>query len=64
MEEKKCWTMVVDTDSLLSKESMKSLQLLQGLQGTQLIVPRIGKELKKFHTLFVLLDLFIKSLFI
>uniref|UniRef100_A0A0A0K684 FHA domain-containing protein n=1 Tax=Cucumis sativus TaxID=3659 RepID=A0A0A0K684_CUCSA len=41
VEEKKCWTMVVDTDSLLSKESMKSLQLLQGLQGTQLIVPRI-----------------------
>ncbi|KAL0560407.1 hypothetical protein IC582_000812 [Cucumis melo] len=41
MEEKKCWTMVVDTNSLLNKESMKSLQLLQGLQGTRMIVPRI-----------------------
>ncbi|XP_022972928.1 FHA domain-containing protein PS1 isoform X2 [Cucurbita maxima] len=38
---KKRWTMVVDINSLLNKESMKSLQRLQGLQGTHLIVPRI-----------------------
>lgn len=41
VEGKKRWTMVVDTNSLLNKESMKSLQLLEGLQGTHLIVPRI-----------------------
>lgn len=59
VEGKKRWTMVVDTNSLLNKESMKSLQLLEGLQGTHLIVPRIGNEFKKFHTLFFLLDLFL-----
>ncbi|XP_023523475.1 FHA domain-containing protein PS1 isoform X1 [Cucurbita pepo subsp. pepo] len=41
VEGKKRWTMVVDINSLLNKESMKSLQRLQGLQGTHLIVPRI-----------------------
>ncbi|KAK4375258.1 hypothetical protein RND71_005935 [Anisodus tanguticus] len=40
-EEKRRWTMVVDTTSLLNKESRKALQLLQGLKGTYLIIPRI-----------------------
>ncbi|KAL6962040.1 hypothetical protein U1Q18_036995 [Sarracenia purpurea var. burkii] len=38
---KKRWNMVVDTTCLLNKESRKALQLLQGLKGTQLIIPRI-----------------------
>ncbi|XP_055833730.1 FHA domain-containing protein PS1-like isoform X2 [Solanum dulcamara] len=38
--EQKRWTIVVDTGSLLNKESRKSLQLLQGLKGTYLIIPR------------------------
>ncbi|KAJ8551265.1 hypothetical protein K7X08_000635 [Anisodus acutangulus] len=38
--EQKTWTIVVDTGSLLNKESRKSLQLLQGLKGTYLIIPR------------------------
>lgn len=49
--------MVVDINSLMNKESMKSLRLLQGLQGTQLIVPKIGKEFKKFY-LHILVFLF------
>ncbi|KAH0749239.1 hypothetical protein KY290_028471 [Solanum tuberosum] len=40
-EEKRRWTMVVDITSLLNKESRKALQLLQGLKGTCLIIPRI-----------------------
>ncbi|KAF8018252.1 hypothetical protein BT93_H3216 [Corymbia citriodora subsp. variegata] len=40
-EPNKSWIMVVDTTSFLDKESRKSLQLLQGLKGTQLAVPRI-----------------------
>ncbi|CAK9185639.1 unnamed protein product [Ilex paraguariensis] len=40
-EENKKWTMVVDSACLLNKESRKALQLLQGLKGTQLIIPRI-----------------------
>ncbi|KAF7141100.1 hypothetical protein RHSIM_Rhsim06G0097300 [Rhododendron simsii] len=39
--EKKRWNMVVDTNCFLHKESRKALQLLQGLKGTQLIIPRI-----------------------
>ncbi|KDP30292.1 hypothetical protein JCGZ_17162 [Jatropha curcas] len=35
------WTMIADTTSLLDKESRKSLQLLQGLKGTHLIIPRM-----------------------
>ncbi|KAL5558487.1 hypothetical protein UlMin_034698 [Ulmus minor] len=35
------WTMVVDTATLLDKESRKLLQLLQGLKGTRLIIPRM-----------------------
>ncbi|KAI4346594.1 hypothetical protein L6164_007477 [Bauhinia variegata] len=35
------WDMVVDTASLLNKESRKALQLLQGLKGTRLIIPRM-----------------------
>jgi hypothetical protein len=34
--------MVVDTATLLNKESRKSLHLLQGLKGTNLIIPRMG----------------------
>jgi predicted ribonuclease YlaK len=34
------WTIVLDTSSLLDKESRKPLQLLQGLKGTHLVVPR------------------------
>ncbi|CAN1175658.1 FHA domain-containing protein PS1 [Linum perenne] len=41
---KKRWIMVVDTISLLDNDSRKSLQLLQGLRGTQLIIPGIVKS--------------------
>ncbi|KAG7593877.1 Forkhead-associated (FHA) domain [Arabidopsis thaliana x Arabidopsis arenosa] len=34
------WTIVVDTSSLLDKESRKPLHLLQGLKGTHLVLPR------------------------
>ncbi|ESQ33352.1 hypothetical protein EUTSA_v10006568mg [Eutrema salsugineum] len=34
------WTIVLDTSSLLDKESRKALHLLQGLKGTHLVVPR------------------------
>ncbi|KAE9617485.1 hypothetical protein Lal_00034759 [Lupinus albus] len=40
-EQKKSWDMVVDTASLMNKESRKALQLLQGLKGTRLIIPRL-----------------------
>ncbi|KAK7279705.1 hypothetical protein RJT34_24762 [Clitoria ternatea] len=40
-EQKRGWDMVVDTASLLNKESRKALQLLQGLKGTRLIIPRL-----------------------
>ncbi|XWS21888.1 hypothetical protein CRYUN_Cryun30bG0094500 [Craigia yunnanensis] len=40
-EGRRTWTMVADTTSLMDKESMKSLQLLQGLKGTRLTIPRI-----------------------
>ncbi|PRQ24416.1 putative transcription factor interactor and regulator FHA-SMAD family [Rosa chinensis] len=40
-ERKRGWTMVADTNTLLHKESRKSLQLLQGLKGTHLIIPRM-----------------------
>ncbi|WZZ78524.1 FHA domain-containing protein PS1-like [Brassica napus] len=33
------WTIVLDTSSLLHKESRKPLRLLQGLKGTHLVVP-------------------------
>lgn len=36
--------MVADTTTLLDKESRKSLQFLQGLKGTHLIIPRMGNE--------------------
>ncbi|KAK7271024.1 hypothetical protein RJT34_26604 [Clitoria ternatea] len=39
--QKKSWDMIVDTSSLLDKESRKALQLLQGLKGTRLIIPRL-----------------------
>ena len=34
------WTIVLDTSSLLDKESRQPLHLLQGLKGTHLVVPR------------------------
>ncbi|KAJ0235492.1 FHA domain-containing protein PS1 [Hirschfeldia incana] len=34
------WTIVLDTSSLLDKDSRKTLHLLQGLKGTHLVVPR------------------------
>ncbi|TQD94908.1 hypothetical protein C1H46_019454 [Malus baccata] len=40
-EGKRSWTMVADATTLLDKESRKSLQFLQGLKGTQLIIPRM-----------------------
>ncbi|XP_021895984.1 FHA domain-containing protein PS1 isoform X2 [Carica papaya] len=40
-EAKRSWTIIVDTTSLLDKESRKSLKLLQGLRGTELVVPRM-----------------------
>ncbi|XP_019413471.1 PREDICTED: FHA domain-containing protein PS1-like isoform X5 [Lupinus angustifolius] len=40
-EQKKSWDMVVDTASLMNRESRKALQLLQGLKGTRLIIPRL-----------------------
>ncbi|CAL1409976.1 unnamed protein product [Linum trigynum] len=40
----KKWIMVVDTASLLDQESRKALQLLQGLRGTRLVIPRIVKN--------------------
>ncbi|KAK9269838.1 hypothetical protein L1049_025411 [Liquidambar formosana] len=40
-EGRRRWYMVADTTCLLNKESRKSLQLLQGLKGTQLIIPRM-----------------------
>ncbi|OMO98753.1 hypothetical protein CCACVL1_04076 [Corchorus capsularis] len=40
-EGRRIWTMVADATSLLDKESRKSLQLLQGLKGTRLIIPRM-----------------------
>lgn len=43
-EQKRSWDMVVDTASLLNKESRKALQLLQGLKGTRLIIPSLGNE--------------------
>ncbi|XP_071728228.1 uncharacterized protein [Rutidosis leptorrhynchoides] len=39
--EKKRWTMVVDANSLLHVESLKRLKLLEGLKGTQIIIPTI-----------------------
>lgn len=38
---KRRWTMVADTASLVDKESRKSLQLLQGLKGTHLVIPKM-----------------------
>ncbi|KFK45138.1 hypothetical protein AALP_AA1G348700 [Arabis alpina] len=34
------WTIVLDTSSLLDKDTRKPLHLLQGLKGTHLVVPR------------------------
>ncbi|MED6126382.1 hypothetical protein PIB30_077813 [Stylosanthes scabra] len=40
-DQKRSWDMVVDTATLMDKESRNALQLLQGLKGTRLIVPRL-----------------------
>ncbi|CAH9087914.1 unnamed protein product [Cuscuta europaea] len=40
-EKERSWCIVVDTTSLLNKESRKALHLLQGLKSTSLIIPRI-----------------------
>lgn len=45
--EKKRWNMVVDTNCFLHKESRKALELLQGLKGTQLIIPQIGNQFSR-----------------
>lgn len=39
---KSSWDVIVDTTSLVNKESRKAMQLLQGLKGTRLIIPRLG----------------------
>ncbi|KAJ0972032.1 hypothetical protein J5N97_019991 [Dioscorea zingiberensis] len=39
VEEKKKWNIVVDTSCFLNEESRRSLQLLEGLKGTHLIIP-------------------------
>lgn len=39
--EKNKWYIVVDAGCFLTEESRKSLQLLKGIRGTQLIIPRI-----------------------
>ncbi|XP_010538917.1 PREDICTED: FHA domain-containing protein PS1 [Tarenaya hassleriana] len=42
------WTIVVDISSFLDRGSRKSLQLLQGLKGTQLVIPRtVVRELEE-----------------
>ncbi|KAF9663698.1 hypothetical protein SADUNF_Sadunf17G0079100 [Salix dunnii] len=41
-EDGKRWTVVADTASLVGKESRKSLQLLQGLKGTHLVITKMG----------------------
>ena len=40
---KRRWTMVADTASVEGKESRKSLKFLQGLKGTHLVIPKMGK---------------------
>ncbi|CAL9763461.1 unnamed protein product [Musa acuminata subsp. burmannicoides] len=40
-EARKIWNVVVDADCFLDEESRRSLQLLEGLKGTHLIVPRL-----------------------
>ena len=40
---RKRWNMVVDTSCFLDEESRKAIQLLEGVRGTRLIVPRMGE---------------------
>ncbi|KAF9663660.1 hypothetical protein SADUNF_Sadunf17G0074500 [Salix dunnii] len=42
---KRRWTMVGDTASLVGKESRKSLQLLQGLKGTHMVIPKMDTQI-------------------
>ncbi|CAH2035330.1 unnamed protein product, partial [Thlaspi arvense] len=50
------WTIVLDTSSLLDKDSRKPLHLLQGLKGTHMVVPRTVlrelNETKRTRSLF------------
>ncbi|KAJ0972018.1 hypothetical protein J5N97_019977 [Dioscorea zingiberensis] len=39
VEDKKKWNIVVDTSCFVNEESRRSLQLLEGLKGTHLIIP-------------------------
>ncbi|XVE60809.1 hypothetical protein DITRI_Ditri05aG0156800 [Diplodiscus trichospermus] len=54
-EGRRTWTMVADTTSLLDKESRKSLQLLQGLKGTRLIIPRMGNYIMSIIISFIIM---------
>lgn len=47
-EERNTWHLVVDANCFLDEESTKSLQLLEGLKGTHLIIPQIGKQLNSY----------------
>ncbi|RWR72319.1 FHA domain-containing protein PS1 [Cinnamomum micranthum f. kanehirae] len=40
-QSKRKWYMVVDTSCLLNEESRRSLKLLEGIKGTQLLIPRM-----------------------
>ncbi|KAK7357097.1 hypothetical protein VNO80_16380 [Phaseolus coccineus] len=48
-EQRRIWEMVVDTASLVNNESRKALQLLQGLKGTRLMIPRSGCMKQQFR---------------
>ncbi|KAF2909735.1 hypothetical protein DAI22_11g048300 [Oryza sativa Japonica Group] len=56
----KVWTMVTDMECLLDDESRKSIMLLRGLKGTQLVIPMIVIRelecLKKRERLFRMLS--------
>ncbi|KAF7811985.1 FHA domain-containing protein PS1 [Senna tora] len=47
--QKRSWDMILDTASLLNKESRKALQLLRGLKGTRLIIPRM--VIRELHSM-------------
>jgi len=42
VQEKKKWNIVADASCFLNEESRRSLQLLEGLKGTHLIIPMMG----------------------
>ncbi|KAK7277334.1 hypothetical protein RIF29_18485 [Crotalaria pallida] len=54
-EPKKSWDMVVDIACLMNKDSRKALQLLKGLKGTRLIIPRLViRELNRMKQQFTI----------